>query len=78
MNGENLARYSKATEEEGHAFEEVKEIIGRFQKAANQLKSWQKVTFSWHDKDTFVGPLPKERDENTIVIEQVPNLLLQR
>ena len=75
MAGENVARYTKATSVEDEALTEAKEVIDRFQRVATQLRNWQKVTFCWHKEDgTYVGLLPRERDENTITIEDVPTL----
>ena len=75
MAGDNLARLAKETQEEERAYNAAKEIIDRFLKAANQLRNWPHVTWSGRDANgTLFGPLPRERDVNTIIMEQTPAL----
>lgn len=69
-------RITKARMAEEAAQKQVGEIIGLFHNAASRLAgNWQNVSFVWRDeKGTLFGPPPGERDKNTIVIKDVPNL----
>jgi hypothetical protein len=72
-------RLSNAKAAEKQAKDEASSLVDRLRKVADQLRNWQKLSFLGCDENgNIFGPMPSERDQNTIDIRDVPDLMAIR